>query len=868
MRKSLLMAGLLGVGLACGGARAETATGLKLLYDGPDSVVLFPGASYELKAAVENCSDKTADVTLSLACDSAVAAASPAAGQRVKGLVAKGRSDAFPFKLSFVKEGGAVAKLTDGRGDVRELAVKAAKLVSPPFAMSSASKVKWFDFQSFEANSDWVLRQGDAKRVSYKLSEEANVNGLAFPVDGRTELAFSRPVNFPERLYLNCGASGEVMGALNMRGADGKRTALVFRAPAESEASTTTTTAFCVPSPELGAGAVFESLTLTGKGEFKLFGLGLRSKLGEPPGVVLKGTGLRNVAGSTSSGVIVEAESQLTLTLPEAPGATLETSVSPLPAPAGAEPSKAVGQSGMELTAQGVGAYELTVGSEAALPSPAKLKLLCVPPLEALRRFAGAAPAPYPLLKAAATAADEAPTKLAATAEVGDVIQSAYSPAALFRPSKSLPGHSVSDCLGLPDLIAVPEAKGVSLLKTHNMAGTQKQYLELKPEMAENWLLAVSPGAKPGAPARLSLFVLSKQPEAVSFQQSTNSIFFAGKFDFILWLPLGTKDYQAPAGPDAKLSDELLAACRWWSRALLWYPVGERLGYQVKPAAGTVTLKHSFDYLSLQDAWGSKELLVAPVAPAYLAALKRAKAFPVKLGGKLKVALADDTEYPVVEGASSYELSVEGVVAEVNQVRRLPPMGETVKALVGARDQLYQAFGEAPSFANLPEPSSELYPKVAVYASAKLGSMIMGTLANYYHTEFLVQGAPSPAALEGYWAYLTYSGDRELARAAWPSLRKLVEAGTDGKTLARLAYLSGDLAAYYQATLARTLDRLLTPDAVTPPARPAPWRPVAETLDTGTTLDWLIPQETPDSPKLAAPDFMARRLTQAAQTGK
>ncbi len=80
----------------------------------------------------------------------------------------------------------------------------------------------------------------------------------------------------------------------------------------------------------------------------------------------------------------------------------------------------------------------------------------------------------------------------------------------------------------------------------------------------------------------------------------------------------------------------VLRDVRFWSSALLAYPIACRESYRVFGDRHRVAIEESFEYIRTVDEWGTKETLIAPVPPVLsLAARYR---FPVSFGQTIEAA--------------------------------------------------------------------------------------------------------------------------------------------------------------------------------------------------------------------------------------
>jgi hypothetical protein len=92
--------------------------------------------------------------------------------------------------------------------------------------------------------------------------------------------------------------------------------------------------------------------------------------------------------------------------------------------------------------------------------------------------------------------------------------------------------------------------------------------------------------------------------------------------------------------PDAVLSD-----IRFWSAALLAYPVSCRERYRVLGERNRVVIEEAFDYLDTTDQWGTPSIRIALVPP--VVALSARYGFPISFASKIELANAVALQGPL-----------------------------------------------------------------------------------------------------------------------------------------------------------------------------------------------------------------------------
>lgn len=135
--------------------------------------------------------------------------------------------------------------------------------------------------------------------------------------------------------------------------------------------------------------------------------------------------------------------------------------------------------------------------------------------------------------------------------------------------------------------------------------------------MGENFLLLFGCTEFPDIPL---LLVFQSQPEGLEFQfdQRTNrlsEIRFHHCELMITATPFGLESFEPIPPDDEDYLRRASARCRFWSRALLAYPIRCEEYFRNDETAKKTTVVQKFSYRMIEDEWGTEALKLAPLPP-------------------------------------------------------------------------------------------------------------------------------------------------------------------------------------------------------------------------------------------------------------
>ena len=153
--------------------------------------------------------------------------------------------------------------------------------------------------------------------------------------------------------------------------------------------------------------------------------------------------------------------------------------------------------------------------------------------------------------------------------------------------------------------------------------------------MAENWILLFNSTEFPDCPLML---VFDRNPSCMNVKRDSSvrleSIEFPGCQRMLSLTPFGIERFD----PGRMKVADAVRRCRFWSRALLAYPVRCREYFQLDEKREKVTVRQKFEYRYLEDAWGTEPLELAPFPP------------PLSICGTSECKDAADFEFPTKYG--------------------------------------------------------------------------------------------------------------------------------------------------------------------------------------------------------------------------
>ncbi len=135
-------------------------------------------------------------------------------------------------------------------------------------------------------------------------------------------------------------------------------------------------------------------------------------------------------------------------------------------------------------------------------------------------------------------------------------------------------------------------------------------------DMPENWLLLFGCSEFPDLPL---LVVLDRRPSAMEVRRLPN-----GRLDEIVFrscrlmisaTPFGIESFQPISPNDETILSDAVGRCRFWSRALLAFPVRCVEYFKNDHKAKKVSIVQEFEYRMIADEWGTVPLKTAPLPP-------------------------------------------------------------------------------------------------------------------------------------------------------------------------------------------------------------------------------------------------------------
>ena len=202
--------------------------------------------------------------------------------------------------------------------------------------------------------------------------------------------------------------------------------------------------------------------------------------------------------------------------------------------------------------------------------------------------------------------------------------------------------------------------------------------------LTQNWVLLWH-GATVGHNEDLPvLLVLHGRPDRIAVNGPTVTL-RGRKPSFDFGPPFGLRRFS---GSDTEmwtrgLPPDVLAACQFWSRAALAYPVANQECYDVDQDTERVTITEKYEYEIAQDDWGTEPLKIAPVPPVlaclldagYPGKMLTARTDPgfVTYYGPFAATVDSDTakfELPIPVEDSLAALATPGAEAQMDELTR------------------------------------------------------------------------------------------------------------------------------------------------------------------------------------------------------
>ena len=137
--------------------------------------------------------------------------------------------------------------------------------------------------------------------------------------------------------------------------------------------------------------------------------------------------------------------------------------------------------------------------------------------------------------------------------------------------------------------------------------------------------------------------VFQKRPQAIDLEfhpksGRLSSIVFTNCPLLITATPFGLESFAPLSPEDEFFIERAMQVCRFWSRALLAYPVQCREFYKNDQTQRKTVIVQQFTYRYIQDDWGTKPLELAPLPPA------------ATLCGTLESSCMEDFKFPSLFG--------------------------------------------------------------------------------------------------------------------------------------------------------------------------------------------------------------------------
>jgi len=214
----------------------------------------------------------------------------------------------------------------------------------------------------------------------------------------------------------------------------------------------------------------------------------------------------------------------------------------------------------------------------------------------------------------------------------------------------------------------------------------------------ESWILAWFSGAEGWLFDAPWLVVLERRPESIILDQQGLTIRFSGPAGQIVAMPLYGY-YKAPPGgrkwseqlPGAEdfgidtarwavaLPPAVVTRARWWSEVLRRYPIRCQETFRVDRLNDVLTIRSEFEYIEINDEWGTTPRPFAPLPPTVALALTdEHNRFPMRFSAPVTdpFVMTPHGPYMGIEGRTSYEIEF-GTLQYIHEEERaeLPPAG-------------------------------------------------------------------------------------------------------------------------------------------------------------------------------------------------
>ncbi len=405
------------------------------------------------------------------------------------------------------------------------------------------------------------------------------------------------------------------------------------------------------------------------------------------------------------------------------------------------------------------------------------------------------------------------------------VIQTELSPASLYHSrSRSLSffTHLAGSGLGAPSHIAMPTQVGPKIFPNGGRIDATR--------LNECWLVAWFAGAAGWTNWDVPwLIVLQHKPMRIQLGSNGLSFTFEGEAGYAALMPL--YGHYKPASFEARsnavfqarepkkrvktwdwykaLPADPLARARYWASALHEFPVYGEDSFSVDRARDSVVLRQSFRFLSWDDDWRTKHWKLAPVSPVLGLAVNGG--FPAEFSKKpfdMEI-VTPDGPLLGVEEVDSYEVTLP-VLRYVNETAAVgAPDTNAHPGVAVALEKLRATLAARLHPAAAREPGDEWLARALPYLEEPARTAAVAELKRR------MRAVPSDN-LEALWSHAHFTGDWELVRERWPSIKKLFNAPAEARwagfgrgvapelgreagaclAYARLAYKTGDMDGY------------------------------------------------------------------------
>jgi len=245
--------------------------------------------------------------------------------------------------------------------------------------------------------------------------------------------------------------------------------------------------------------------------------------------------------------------------------------------------------------------------------------------------------------------------------------------------------------VGLPSHLAFESNGKVKIVNAKN---------GIKPgEMSANWVLAWFGNSKGWEEFDTPyLFVLEKKPETVQCYANTALFFsYAESSGTIQGMPLYGVTLQRPKATQSwgrQLPTEVVERCRYWSQVLVNAPDEVQRTASVDMQADRLTVRDQFTHLTINDAWGTRGVKIAPLSPT-LALSAKAGNIDIAVNRNARDLQMATLQGPLtaLENTDTAVFAVNGQLKRINEVRQVKISDKAMSS--PARAQLNRIVAQA-----------------------------------------------------------------------------------------------------------------------------------------------------------------------------